>query len=66
VVGPPLLHLADLGDASRRGLVGEAPRQQEVACVPARDVHDLAAEPDLVDVLAQDDFHLPPVRDVGQ
>ena len=33
------------------------PRQQEVAGVAARDVDDLAAEAELLDVLEQDDLH---------
>ena len=40
-----------------RGLLGEAPREQEVAGVAARDVDDLAAQADLLDVAEQDDFH---------
>ena len=41
----------------RGGDLGEAPREQEVARVAALDVDDLALEPDLVDVLGQDDLH---------
>ena len=44
----------------RRRRLGQTPRKQEVARVPARDVHDLAAEADLLDVLEQDDLHLVP------
>src|SRR5205807_5991512 len=66
VPGAPLLDLARLDDAGRSRLVGEPARQQEVARVSARDVHNLAAEADLVDVLAEDDLHLAAVRDVGQ
>jgi hypothetical protein len=58
--GAPVLDLADLGNSRRCRLVGEAAGEEEVTCVPARDVHDLAAEADLVDVLAQDDFHYRP------
>src|SRR5262249_23284453 len=66
LVGAPFLHLADLGNARRRRLVGEPTREEEVARVPARDVHDLPAKADLVDVLAEDDFHLAAVRHVWQ
>jgi hypothetical protein len=52
-----LLELAYLADARRRRLVGKPAREEEVACVATRDVHDLAAETDLVDVLTEDDFH---------
>ena len=37
--------------------LGQLPRQQEVARVAARDVHDLAAQAELLDVLEQDDLH---------
>ena len=49
--------LLDLGDPRRRGRLGEPARDQEVPRVPARDVDDLAAQADLLDVLAQDDLH---------
>ena len=57
----PLVDLLQLRDARGRRLVGEAAGKEEVPCVTPRDVHDLAAQADLVDVLAEDDFHLVPV-----
>ena len=52
-----LVALAQLRDLRRRRGLGEAPRQQEVARVAARDVHDLAAQAERVDVVEEDDFH---------
>src|SRR5204863_9697187 len=52
--------LLELGDAARRGRLGEPARQQVVAREAGRDVHDLAAETDLLDVLAEDDLHVTP------
>ena len=49
--------LLQLGDLRRRRDLGEPPREQEVARVAARDVDDLAAQADLVDVVEEDDFH---------
>ena len=40
-----------------RGLLGQPAREQEVAGVAAGDVDDLAAQPDLLDVAQEDDFH---------
>jgi hypothetical protein len=37
--------------------LGEPAREQVVARVPARDVHDFAAEADVLDVLTQNDLH---------
>ena len=56
-----LVALAQLRDLRRRRGLGEAPRQQEVARVAARDVHDLAAQAERVDVVEEDDFHRQPV-----
>ena len=52
-----VLRLAQLCDARRRRLLRELSRQEEVACVAARDVDDLAAQADLLDVREEDDFH---------
>ena len=60
-----LLALAQLGDLRRRRGLRELARQQVVARVAARDVDDLAAQAELLDVLEQDDFHAQPV-DVGE
>ena len=49
--------LLELCDEPRRGGLGEPARKQEVARVPARHVHHLAAEPEALDVLTQDDLH---------
>ena len=54
-----VLALAQLGDLGRRGRLRELARQQVVSGEPGRDVDDLAAEPDLLDVLPEDDFHQP-------
>ena len=54
-----LLALPELGDLRRSRGLGEPARQQEVPRVAARDVHDLAAEAELVDVVEEDDFHQP-------
>ena len=51
------VHLLELGHAGRRRVLGELPREQEVAGEPARDLDDLAAQADLVDVLPEDDLH---------
>ena len=37
--------------------LGEPAGKQEVARIPARDVHDLAAETEMVDVCLENDFH---------
>ena len=52
-----LVDAADLGDAPGRRDLGEPPRQQVVAGVPALDVDDLALQAELLDVAGQDDFH---------
>src|SRR5213075_986536 len=52
--------------ATRAGVASSAAREEVVARIAARDVHDLAAEADLVDVLAEDDFHLTAVGDVRE
>src|SRR5262249_36203779 len=52
--------LLELGDASRGGWLGEPARKQVVAREAGRDVDDLTAEPDLLDVLAEDDLHASP------
>ena len=57
-LGTSVLDLAHLRDARRCRRVGETAREEEVARVAARDVHDLAAETDLVDVRTEDDFQL--------
>ena len=57
VLGALLLGLAQLGDLGRRRRLGQFPREQEVAREARRDVHDLAAEPDLLDVLSEDHLH---------
>ena len=49
--------LAHLGDPGRRRVLGEPARKQVVAGVAARDVDDLAAQAELLDVLEQDDLH---------
>src|SRR5205807_6119375 len=49
--------LLEFGDARRRRLLRELPRQQVVPGEPPRDRDDLAAKPDLLDVLQQDDVH---------
>jgi hypothetical protein len=55
-----------LGDTSRRRRLGEPSRQQVVARVPAGDVDDVPAQPELLDVLEEDDLHrLAHVREKG-
>src|SRR6185503_9166147 len=49
--------LLELAPQAGRRRLGEAAWQQEVAGVAAGDVHDLAAQAQLVDVLVQHDFH---------
>ncbi len=57
----------DLLDPPFRRHLGEVARQQEVAGVPAGDVHDLAAQAELLHVLEQDHVHrILLARDVGQ
>ena len=48
---------ARLGHAGRRRHLGQAARQEVVAGVPARDVDDVPAQPELLDVLEQDELH---------
>ena len=47
----------ELGHAGRRRHLGQAARQEVVAGVPARDVDDVPAQPELLDVLEQDELH---------
>jgi hypothetical protein len=55
--GPDLVTpLERLQGARGRGF-GQLPREQEVPRVPARDVHDLAAQAELVHVFQEDDLH---------
>src|SRR5262249_59334919 len=49
--------LLDLLHERRRGDLCQTARKQEVARVTAGDVHDLAAQAQLVDVFGEDDFH---------
>src|SRR5581483_278390 len=51
------LTLVQLGDTRGARLLCELPREQEIACVAARDRDDLSAQPELVDVFEQDDVH---------
>src|SRR5215211_1962527 len=53
-LGLPLL---ELGHLRGRRRLGETPWLEVVPHEPARDVHDLAAQADLVDVLQEDDVH---------
>ena len=57
VLRTPPFDLLNLRHTRGRRLVGEAARKQEVPCVAPRDVHDLAAQANLVEVLAEDDLH---------
>ena len=52
------VHLLELRHARGRRRLGELARQEEVPRVPARDVDDLAAQAELVDVFSEDDLHL--------
>ena len=56
---PSALHVAllDLFDERRGGSLGQTARQEEVACVAARNVDHFAAQSEMVDVLLEDDFH---------
>jgi hypothetical protein len=62
-VRPRLLPRADLVaplellEGARRGRLGQLSREEEVPRVPARDVHDLAAQAELVHVCQEDDLH---------
>src|SRR5439155_2304754 len=49
--------LLELGHPAGCGGLGEPPRQQVVAREARGDVDELAAEPDLLDVLSEDDLH---------
>src|SRR6185312_9778791 len=67
--GASFCDLAHLSDPCRCGYVGETSREEKVARVAARNVYDLAAETDLVDVRSENDVQLtalPAFRDVGQ
>ena len=57
MAGPLGIAPLELAHQPGRRHLGEPARQEEVARVAARDVHDLAAEAELVDVLLQNDFH---------
>ena len=57
VQGPARVHLLELLDAGGRGRLRELARQEEVTCVPARDVDDLAAQAELVHVFPENDLH---------
>ena len=57
VAGAVLLALLVLGEERGRRRLRELARLEVVAHVPARDVHDVAAQADLLDVLQEDDFH---------
>ena len=57
VPGALLVDPLELGDAARRGRLGQLARQEVVAGVAAGDVHDLAAQTDLVHVREEDDLH---------
>ena len=50
--------LLELRDPGRRRRLGELARQQKVPRVPARDVDDLAAQAELLDVFSEDDLHV--------
>ena len=54
----PRVDLLELGDPRRGCRLRELARQQEVPRVPARDVDDLAAQADLLDVFPENDLHL--------
>src|SRR5206468_8114099 len=54
----PGVHLLELLDAGGRRRLREVSREQEVAGVAARDVDDLAAQAERVDVFSEDDLHL--------
>src|SRR6185437_666547 len=58
VAGTVRLPLLQLGDTRRRGLLGEAPGQEEVARIATGDRDDVAAQADVVDVREEDDLHL--------
>ena len=51
------LALLELAQPRRGGLLGQPSRQQEVAGVAPRDVDDVSAQPDVVDVLEEDELH---------
>jgi hypothetical protein len=51
------LHALELGDAGRCRHFGQAAREQVVARVPAGDVDDVPAQPELLDILEQDELH---------
>jgi len=46
-----------LGDPRRRRVLGELAGEQVVPRVAARDVHDVATQTQLLDVLEEDDLH---------
>jgi hypothetical protein len=44
-------------ERARRRWLCQLSREQVVPRIPAGDVHDLPAQPDLLDVLEEDDLH---------
>src|SRR6185503_7964997 len=60
VTRPLRLALLELGDLRTRRPLGEPPGEEEVAGVTVGDVHDLAAQPELLDVVEEDDVHAYP------
>jgi hypothetical protein len=54
-----LTALLQLRDPCRCRRLGELPREQEVAGVATRDVDDVAAQPNLLDVREENDLHEP-------
>src|SRR5262245_14480285 len=61
---PARVDLLELLHARGGRRLREPAREQEVARIAARDVDDLAAQAELVDVFSEDDLHLSSVRDV--
>jgi hypothetical protein len=57
LAGAHLFAAPELLERPGRGGLGQLSRQQEVAGVAVGDVDDLAAQPDLLDVLEEDDLH---------
>ena len=51
------LALLELAQPRRRRLLGQPPRQQEVPGVAPRDVDDVSAQTDVLDVLEEDELH---------
>ena len=57
VPGALRLDALELGDAGRRGGLGQPARQEVVARVTAGDVDDVTAQAELLHVLKEDDVH---------